>query len=156
MEFHLDDLDFLILKELQKDGRASFTEIAERLHVSISNVRSRVTKLIEEKTIQIVGRVNPQNVGFNAYANISLSVRPAHLIPQVVNTLMEMPEVSFLANTIGEFDIEVDVMSRNNEQLYLLINQKIAKIEGVFHTKTTLYTCVHKYAQPDLDLVKET
>lgn len=65
-----------------------------------------------------------------------------------------MPEVSFLANTAGEFDIEVDIMSKNNEQLHQLVNQKIAKIEGVFQTKTTLYMKVHKYAQPDLDLVK--
>lgn len=154
MENKLDEIDFLILKELQKDGRASFTEIADKLKVSISNVRSRVTKLIEEKTIQIVGRINPQNVGFNAYANIAVSVRPANLIPSVIDTLLKMPEVSFLANTAGEFDIEVDIMSKNNEQLHQLVNQKIAKIEGVFQTKTTLYMKVHKYAQTDLDLVK--
>ena len=150
----LDDLDFLILKELQRDGRVSFTEIADKLGVSISNVRTRVTKLIEEKTIQIVGRVNPQNVGFHAYANISVSVRPAQKIPEVIEFLMKMPEVSFLANTSGEFDIEVDIMTKNNEQLHDLVNQKIAIIEGVFQTKTTLYMNVHKYAQPDLDLVK--
>ncbi len=154
MEPKLDELDFLILKELQKDGRASFTEIADKLKVSISNVRTRVTKLIEEKTIQIVGRINPQNVGFNAYASIAVSVRPANLIPKVIEKLMQMPEVSFLANTAGEFDIEVDIMSKNNEQLHQLVNLKIAGIDGVFHTKTTLYMCVHKYAQPDLDLVK--
>ncbi|MGA9211485.1 Lrp/AsnC family transcriptional regulator [Kaistella sp.] len=154
MENKLDELDFLILKELQKDGRASFTEIADKLKVSISNIRTRVTKLIEEKTIQIVGRINPQNVGFNAYANIAVSVRPAHFIPKVVETLMKMPEVSFLANTSGEFDIEVDIMTKNNEQLHELVNKKIALIDGVFQTRTTLYMNVHKYAQPDLDLIK--
>ncbi len=151
---HLDDLDFSILKELQKDGRASFTEIAEKLNVSISNVRMRVSKLLEDKTIQIVGRVNPQNVGFNAYANIAVSVRPAHLIPVVIDKLMEMREVSFLAVTSGEFDIEVDIMCKDNEQLHQLVNQVIAQIEGVFQTKTTIYMRVYKYAQPDLDLVK--
>lgn len=154
MEAKLDELDLLILKELQKDGRASFTEIADKLKVSISNVRTRVTKLIDDKTIQIVGRINPQNVGFNAYANIAVSVRPAHLIPNVVEALMKMLEVSFLANTAGEFDVEVDIMCKNNEQLHQLVNQKIASIDGVFQTRTTLYMCVHKYAQPDLDLIK--
>ena len=154
MENKLSELDFLILKELQKDGRASFTEIAEKLKVSISNVRTRVTKLIEEKTIQIIGRINPQNVGFNAYANIAVSVRPAHKIMGVIEVLMKMPEVSFLANTAGEFDIEVDIMCKNNEQLHELVNQKIASIEGVFQTRTTLYMCVHKYAQPNLNLIK--
>jgi len=31
---------------------------------------------------------------------------------------------------------------------------RIAKIEGVFQTKTTLYLKVFKYAQPDLNLLK--
>ena len=105
------------------------SEIAEKLNVSISNVRMRVSKLLEDKTIQIVGRVNPQNVGFNAYANIAVSVRPAHLIPVVIDKLMEMREVSFLAVTSGEFDIEVDIMCKDNEQLHQLVNQVIAQIE---------------------------
>ncbi|MFC0186403.1 Lrp/AsnC family transcriptional regulator, regulator for asnA, asnC and gidA [Pseudarcicella hirudinis] len=151
---NLDELDFSILKELQKDGRASFTEVAEKLNVSISNVRTRVTKLLDDKTIQIVGRVNPQKVGFNAYANISVSVRPAHMIPGIAQQLMEMREVSFLAITSGDFDIEVDVMCKDNEQLHQFVNQQIAKIEGVYQTKTTMYMKVYKYAQPDLDLIK--
>ncbi|MFN8358060.1 MAG: Lrp/AsnC family transcriptional regulator [Spirosomataceae bacterium] len=151
---NLDELDLLILNELQKDGRASFTEIADRVEVSISNVRSRVTKLLDDKTIQIVGRVDPQQVGFHAYANIMVSVRPARLLHEVVNLLLPMKEVSFLAITSGEFDLEVDVMCKDNEQLTQFINEKLAVIEGVYQTKTTLYLRVFKYAQPDLSLVR--
>ena len=101
----LDDLDFSILMLLQQDGRMSFTVMAEKLGVSISNIRMRVGKLIEDKTIQIVGRVNPEKVGFHAYAHIKVSVRPANLIEKVTEQLVHLPEISFLATTSGDFDI---------------------------------------------------
>ena len=63
-DFPLDDLDFAILSCLQKDGRMSFTVIAEKLNVSIGTIRTRVNKFIEEGTINIIGRVNPDKVGF--------------------------------------------------------------------------------------------
>ena len=62
----LDELDFSILSCLQQDGRMSFTVIAEKLSVSIGTVRSRFNKLIEDGTINIIGRVNPDKVGFQS------------------------------------------------------------------------------------------
>jgi Lrp/AsnC family transcriptional regulator for asnA, asnC and gidA len=146
----LDDLDFSILMLLQQDGRISFTVMAEKLKVSISNIRMRVGKLIDDKTIQIVGRVNPEKVGFHAYAHIKIAVRPANLIQHVTDQLIHLPEVSFLATTSGDFDIEVDVMCRDNTHLVNVVNERIASIEGVYQTKTDMYFKVLKYAQPDL------
>jgi Lrp/AsnC family transcriptional regulator for asnA, asnC and gidA len=146
----LDELDFSILMLLQEDGRMSFTVMAEKLGVSISNIRTRVGKLIEDKTIQIVGRVNPEKVGFHAYAHIKISVRPAALIDAVAHKVMEFPEVSFLASTSGDFDLEVDVMCRDNSHLVQVVNERIARIEGVYQTKTDMYFKVIKLAQPDL------
>ncbi len=149
----LDDLDFAILSCLQKDGRISFTVMAKNLKVSIGTIRTRVNKLIEEGTVNIVGRVNPDKVGFHSYAHIALFIRPATLIEKVAQKIYKMPEVSFLAGTSGEYDLEVDVMCRNNEHLVNFINV-LSKIEGVHQTKTTLYFKVYKYAQPDLNLLK--
>ncbi len=150
----LDELDFNILRQLQQDGRMSFTVIAERLGMSISSIRTRVNKLIEDKTIQIIGRVNPERVGFRAYAHIKISVRPANLIDPVARQLLEFREVSFLAITSGDFDLEMDVMCRDNDHLLEVINARIPRIKGVFQTKTDMYFKVLKYAQPDLDLLR--
>lgn len=148
----LDNLDFAILSCLQKDGRMSFTVIAKKLKVSIGTIRTRFNKLIEDGTIQIIGRVNPDKVGFNAYAHIAVYVRPATLKEKIAQKISRMPEVSFLAGTSGDYDLEVDVMCRNNEHLVSCIND-ISKINGVYQTKTTLYFKVYKYAQPDLNLL---
>lgn len=149
----LDDLDFAILSYLQKDGRMSFTIIAEKLNVSIGTIRTRFNKLIEDGTVNIIGRVNPDKVGFRSYAHIAVFIRPATLKEKVAQKINKMPEVSFLAGTSGDYDLEVDVMCRDNEHLVDFINE-ISTIEGVYQTKTTIYFKVYKYAQPDLNLLK--
>ena len=150
----LDELDFNILMLLQQDGRMSFTVMAEKLAVSISTIRTRVGKLIEDKTIQVVGRVNPEKVGFHAYAHIKISVRPASLIQQVSEKLMEFSEVSFLAIISGDYDLEMDVMCRDNNHLVQVVNERIARIDGVYQTKTDMYFKVLKFAQPDLSILR--
>ncbi len=149
----LDELDFAILSYLQQDGRMSFTVIAEKLKVSIGTIRTRFNKLIEDRTISIIGRVDPEKVGFHSYAHIAVFIRPAHLNEKIAQRILKMPEVSFLAMTSGDYDLEVDVMCRDNDHLVAFI-EEISKIEGVHQTKTTLYFKVYKYAQPDLNLLK--
>lgn len=149
----LDALDFSILSYLQQDGRMSFTVIAEKLNVSIGTVRTRFNKLIEDGTINIIGRVDPSKVGFHCYAHIAVYVRPASLKEKVAAQIAKLKEVSFLAMTSGEYDLEVDVMCRDNDHLLDFVD-RLSKIEGVFQTKTTIYFKVYKYAQPDLELLK--
>ena len=152
----LDDLDFQILLHLQKDGRKSFTDIADDLKVSVGTVRNRYNVLIKNKTLTIIGRVDPEKIGFNAYAHILLSVRPADQINTVAEKIAKLPEVSFLAMVSGKYDLEVNVMCRNNEHLITLMNEKILKIKSVHETTTNMYFRVFKIAQPDLNLVKES
>jgi Lrp/AsnC family transcriptional regulator for asnA, asnC and gidA len=153
-ETALDDLDFSILSYLQKDGRTSFTVIAEKLNVSIGTIRTRFNRLIEEGTISIIGRVDPDKVGFRSYAHIAVYIRPATLKEKVAQKIAKLPEVSFLAMTSGAYDLEVDVMCRDNDHLVDFVNE-ISKIEGVSQTNTTIYFKVYKYAQPDLGLLRE-
>ena len=149
----LDKLDFEILSFLQEDGRMSFTVIADKLNVSIGTIRTRFNKLIDDGTVNIIGRVDPDKVGFRCYAHIAVFVRPATLKERVALKISKLPEVSFLAMTSGDYDLEVDVMCRDNNHLVDFVND-ISKIEGVHQTKTTIYFKVYKYAQPDLKLLK--
>lgn len=149
----LDELDFAILSYLQQDGRMSFTVIAEKLKVSIGTIRTRFNKMIEDGTVNIIGRVDPEKVGFRSYAHIAVYVRPATLKEKVAQKIAKLSEVSFLAMTSGDYDLEVDVMCRDNDHLVQFVNE-LSKIEGVYQTKTTIYFKVYKYAQPDLRLLK--
>ena len=110
--------------------------------------------IVNNKIILIYGKIDPNRIGFNAYAHIFVSVRPAQLIERIAEQIAEFPEVNFVAMVAGEYDLEVDVMCRNNDHLPSLMNERLHKIQGVYHTRTTMYLRVYKVAQPDLNLIR--
>lgn len=149
-----DELDYQILKLLQKDGRMSFTEISKEINVAVSTIRHRYINLIEDGTLQIIGRIDPNKIGFNAYASILISVRPKSFMKGILDELTKLPEISFLATVSGEFDIEVNVMCRDMDHLNELLSDNINGMEGVYDTKTNMYMKIHKFSQPDLEFAK--
>jgi Lrp/AsnC family transcriptional regulator for asnA, asnC and gidA len=102
-----DDLDYQILTLLQKDGRMSFTEISKEINVAVSTIRHRYINLIETGTLQIIGRVDPNKIGFNAYASILISVKPKSFMNSILTSLTKLPEISFLASVSGDYDVEM-------------------------------------------------
>lgn len=149
-----DDLDYQILKLLQKDGRMSFTEISKEINVAVSTIRHRYINLVEDGTLKIIGRIDPNKIGFNAYASILISVKPKSHMNALFAALTKLPEISFLASVSGDYDIETNVMCRDMEHLNDFIAEKIHTLEGVFDTKTNMYMKIYKFAQPDLESAK--
>ncbi len=149
-----DDLDYQILKLLQKDGRMSFTEISKEINVAVSTIRHRYINLVEDGTLKIIGRIDPNKIGFNAYASILISVKPKSHLNSILSSLTKLPEISFLASVSGDYDIETNVMCRDMEHLNDFIAEEIHTLEGVFDTKTNMYMKIYKFAQPDLELAK--
>lgn len=149
-----DELDYQILKLLQKDGRMSFTEISKEIKVAVSTIRHRYINLVEDGTLKIIGRVDPNKIGFGAYASIMISVKPKLHLDTIFEELIKLPEISFLALTTGECDIEANVMCRDVTHLNELLRTKIHVLEGVFDTKTNMYMKIYKISQPDLELAK--
>ena len=140
----LDDLDLSIIKYLQKDGRMSFTEIAEGLDVAVSTIRNRYNRIIDEKVLRIIGRAEPEKLGLHSYSRIMLSIKPADKTDHVLEKLLELSELSFLAQTSGKFNIELNVMCKGNKHLLDKVD-KINKIEGVNKIQITSYLNVLKW-----------
>ncbi|MCU0424082.1 MAG: Lrp/AsnC family transcriptional regulator [Candidatus Kapabacteria bacterium] len=148
----LDELDFQLLSHLQHDGRKSFTDIAAETGLAVSTVRNRLTRLLDAKVIQVIGRVEPERVGFHVYARIGVTVRPVAEVRNVAVKIAKLKEVSFLALTSGEYSLEVNVMCRDNNHLTDLLG-KIHAMKGVFTTSSDMYLKVFKLAQPELSLL---
>lgn len=149
----VDDLDLVILTHLQEDGRRSFTEIADALNVSVGTVRNRVSRMIEDNTVQIVGRVNPHRVGFSAPATINVAVQPPHL-ETAIEEMSAFPEVSWLALVTGEYDLIVDVLCRDVDHLTELITHRLQRVTGVTKTESVYVLRILKVAQPGLELIQ--
>lgn len=148
----LDDIDIAILRELQHDGRASFTVIAEKLQVSHGTVRNRVARLQEEQLLKIIGWVNPQAAGYTTPANIQIAVEPPNRIREVAMQLVDLPEARFVAMMSGEYDLFVDVNARDVKHLTEFMTEYIYPIEGVTRTRTNMYLEVFKIGPSKVNL----
>ena len=146
----LDKMDFTILTHLQQDGRKSFTDIAEEMKVSVGTIRNRYTRLVKENVLHIVGWTDPTKAGYNAYARVTIQVKPTELVREVAQQLLPVKEISFLAITSGQHDLEINLLCKNNKQLLEVMHEKIHKIEGVHETHTTIYFEVLKWAAHDV------
>lgn len=146
----LDKIDMEILAHLQKDGRKSFTDIADEMNTSVGTIRNRYNKLLEKNVLHIIGWIDPTVVGYNAYARVNILVTPTTLKNEVANALLNLPEASFVALTAGKQDLEVNLICKNNIDFINLMDNVIHKIEGVYDTNTTVYLKVLKWASHNI------
>ncbi|MFC9766823.1 Lrp/AsnC family transcriptional regulator [Rhodococcus jostii] len=139
----LDELDRAILRQLEDDGRRAFREIARNLGSSEATVRARVKRLQDLNILRIVAFADPERLGDSQLALVFLTVDPARH-QQVVDTLTEMPEITYVSTLLGRSDICVEVGSTNNAELWAFLNQHVSTIEGVRTTETISILKVHK------------
>lgn len=141
----MDSIDLAILKQLQHDGRKPNTEIAKALNISEGTVRNRLAKLLEDGVVQVVGLVDPLQLGYDAPAMIGVSVEGADL-ESVAAAIAAHPEVSYLVLVSGEYDLIVEVMCRDREHLAEFLNQRLRKTSGVQRTRTFMILGTYKMA----------
>ena len=146
----LDTLDLAIINHLRLDGRKSFTNIAAEEGVSVGTVRNRYTQLVEKGVLQVYARLNPHMVGLTVYAQILITVRPSQLVSTVIEQIAAFPEISFLAQVTGEYDLELNVMCRDNEHLQELLQKRLQPIVGVEQTRPNIYLHLVTTKQPDV------
>lgn len=138
----LDDVDKRIIEQLQQDGRRPYTQIAPAVGLSEAAVRQRVQRLIDSGVMQIVGVTDPRMIGFGRQAMIGLNVGGD--TRSVADALAAMPEVVYVVLTAGSFDLLVEVVVADDEELLELLNHKIRAINGVRDTQTFMYLRIHK------------
>lgn len=139
----IDELDQKIISLLQYDGRMPNTQIAERLNISESTVRRRVEQLIDDGVMQIVAIAEPHKLGYDEAGMIGITVQ-AHRITEVADAISELPEVSYLFQAAGEFDLFAEVFCKNREHFVSFLNNKLQKIPGVERTQSFLILKMHK------------
>lgn len=137
-----DETSKLIIEQLQTDGRRSYAEIGKAVGLSEAAVRQRVQKLTESGTIQIVAVTDPMQLGFTRQAMIG--VRATGDTREVAARLAELTAVDYVVLTAGSFDLLVEVVCEDDEELIGLLNDEIRTIPGVASTETFVYLRLHK------------
>ncbi|HEY3687833.1 MAG TPA: Lrp/AsnC family transcriptional regulator [Streptosporangiaceae bacterium] len=71
----LDDTDWRLMRELQRDGRAPYARLARFVGLSQAATRARVVRLIEACAVQVTGVVDAAAAGTDESAGLGLRVR---------------------------------------------------------------------------------
>lgn len=139
----LDNTDQAIVSYLQYDGRMPFTQIADELGITEGTVRRRVKQLTESGKLQIVGIVEPHELGWTEAAMIGISVK-TNLLTEVAEAIAKLPEVAYLFQAAGEFDLFAEVYCRDREHFVTFLNDKLQQVYGVERTQSFLILKMHK------------
>jgi Lrp/AsnC family transcriptional regulator for asnA, asnC and gidA len=139
----LDEIDRAIVSQLQYDGRLPFTKIAEDLGITEGAVRRRVKQMVDNGKLQIVGVVEPQELGWTEASMIGITVQ-SNMIEEVAEAIAQLPEVTYLFQAAGEFDLFAEVYCKNKEHYVSFLNQKLQKVPGVERTRSHLILKMHK------------
>jgi Lrp/AsnC family transcriptional regulator for asnA, asnC and gidA len=139
----LDDTDREIISYLQYDGRMPFTKIAEEIGITEGGVRRRVKKMTDEGVLQIVGIVEPHDIGLEEAGMIGLSVegRP---IDDVAEDVGQHTEVTYLFQAAGEFDLFVEVYCQDRDHFVDFLNNTLQRIPGIRSTQSFLILKMYK------------
>ena len=106
----LEGLNLKILEHLKEDGRATFSSIANKLGVSESTVRSRVTRMRGQNMIQFITVTNPLALGQSSWAMLGISVRSDVGVSSVAEYFSDLDEVVYAMRIAGRFDLLAEVV----------------------------------------------
>ena len=146
-DYQPDEIDHLILQTLQNDGRKSFSDLAKEMGMAVSTISKRYMNLVDCGILAIIGRVEPERIGLNAYAAINVQVDTLANVERVAEELMALPEVSFLALRTGDFQLEINVMCRDNSHLMEILRNNMDKINHVRKYEINMYLKVYKWGR---------
>lgn len=133
----LDELSKAIVEQLQEDGRRSYAEIGKAVGLSEAAVRQRVQKLTDSGVMQIVAVTDPMQLGF--FRQAMIGVRATGDSTVIAASLATMPAADYVVLTAGSFDILVEVVCENDDDLVALLNKQIRSLPGVQSTETFVY-----------------
>jgi Lrp/AsnC family transcriptional regulator for asnA, asnC and gidA len=136
--YKIDKIDQQIVDLLMVDGRLHASAIARKLgNVSERVVRYRIERMVGEGVIRICAIPEPKVLGYTVIADVFIEA-DASLIHSIAEQLASCEFIRYVACSIGETDISVQIIAQNTDEIYRLATDVIGKIPGVRKTTTSI------------------
>lgn len=134
----LDDIDLTIIRSLSKNGKESYTKIAQELGVTAQTISDRVEKLKNKEIIKsFTIIINPEKVNYPIEFICELDIN-ASVMDDVLAVLEQIDEIHIIKITTGIHDILCIGNAQNIENLHNIVERKISTIPGVNKTYTSI------------------
>jgi DNA-binding Lrp family transcriptional regulator len=131
----MDDTDKAIIEILKHDGRATYSNLGDRIGLSEGAVRKRIKALVDSGAIKRftvkVGLVE------GAEAIALLSVAPSLPTSEVSKALKEISNVETVYEITGQYDIAAIISGFNITEVNECL-EKIRRLKGVSDTNTMI------------------
>lgn len=139
----MDETDSRLIAELRRDGRASLSELADRLALSRATVRARMERLTERGEI----------AGFTVLTRGDVTASPVRGLmmigiegrggEKVMGRLAGIPAVMAVHSTNGKWDLIAELATQTLLELDEVI-YRIRSIDGVMTSETNLLLSTRK------------
>lgn len=136
----MDAIDRKILKVLQADARASLQQIGQAVGLSPSPCWERIKKMeiagaIEGYTV----RINPQALDLHdtVLVQLTLDSHTDNTLEKFGEQLAAIPEVIEAYLVSGDYDYLLRVAVRDTRDYERLLRERLYKIKGIRHSKSS-------------------
>ncbi len=135
--FDFDEFDIAIIKRLQRNGRASYADLAEHVGLSLSGCRIRLQHLLESGVVQI-GAI-PRRSDMTDDLVFGLGLNASGNTTNVIQLLRAAPGLEFIAATVGRFDL-VATLSFTSLRDFNQLMDSIIRLPQVSYCEQWLHT----------------
>lgn len=136
-EYQVDDLDRKILKELFKDARASYVDIAKKLGVANATIHQRVNKLKFHGLLKGFQPIlDESKFGSSVTSIIGIYLKNAKDSQTVLNKLEKFPEVLEAYYTTGSYALILKVVSGDIQKFQGFLMDKLQEIAEIQSTES--------------------
>ncbi|WP_221795161.1 Lrp/AsnC family transcriptional regulator [Oceanobacter mangrovi] len=135
----LDKLDMAILRELQKNGRITVTELASRVGLSKTPCQIRMKRLEENGYILgYMALIDQKKLGtkYVAFVQVSLSDTRTRALNAFNEAVRGIPEIEQCHMTAATFDYLLKIRTSDMESYRAVLGEKISSLPYVTQTST--------------------
>ncbi|HRI79407.1 MAG TPA: Lrp/AsnC ligand binding domain-containing protein [Cyclobacteriaceae bacterium] len=137
--YGIDKTDLKILEILIQDAKKPFTEVAKKVFVSQGTVHVRMNKMQEAGIVEKTTlKINYAKLGFDITAFIGIYLEKSALYEQVLSKLKQIPEVTNIHYTTGNYSMFVKIHCRDTNHLKEVLHDKMQQVEGIERTETMI------------------
>ena len=137
----IDDIDRELIRALQADGRASYSQLSRLVGLSDAACRQRVMRLRDEKVIDIVAVTDPAKLGLDYSALLGITVSDD--VRQIAAKIESFEDAVYVVMSTGRYDLLVELVSRDIER-FLDVSNAIRTIPGVSGMEVMSYLEITK------------
>ncbi|MGZ9722697.1 Lrp/AsnC family transcriptional regulator [Rhizobium miluonense] len=136
----LDLIDRKILSVLRGDARLSTNDLSARVGLSPSPCWTRVKRLENSGAIDgYIALINHEAVGLpmTVFAEVTLDHHDDKVLADFSEALLKIPEVVEAFLVSGDYDYLIKVAVADTGHYERFLREKLYKIKGIRHSKTT-------------------